>query len=58
VIAWGTHGAIIDRGAAVRSWLMNTLHDGVWQLGMPTQAGHPRHPLYLKGDTKLTRCQR
>ena len=63
VIAWGTHGAIEDehgvpRGDRVRNMLMDRRHDNVWQLGPSTQAGHPRHPLYLKGDTPLIRCRR
>ncbi len=58
VIAWGAHGSVKGRGDEVRSMLMDLRHDDVHQIGMPTQAGHPRHPLYLKGDTPLIRCER
>jgi hypothetical protein len=48
VCAWGTHGAFLDRGRRVVEMLTaseNTLHC----LGV-TKDGHPRHPLYLRGD--------
>lgn len=46
VAAWGTHGGHLARNAAVRELLPNLHHLGL------TKDGHPRHPLYLKGDTK------
>jgi len=48
VAAWGTRGAYRGRGEEVRRLL-----DGVplHHLGL-TKDGHPRHPLYLRGDTK------
>ena len=44
--AWGNHGQINNRGAAIKA------------LGLPltilglTGAGEPKHPLYLKADLK------
>ena len=48
VVAWGNHGSLFNRD---RGALDNLLERGdiVYCLGR-TQAGHPRHPLYLKGD--------
>jgi hypothetical protein len=45
VAAWGTHGAHLDRGAAVERILRQGGND-LYHLGL-TQAGHPRHPLYI-----------
>jgi len=45
ICAWGTHGAHLGRGAAVAAMLRATgapLH----HLGL-SQAGHPKHPLYI-----------
>ncbi|MGB8621468.1 MAG: DUF1643 domain-containing protein [Paracoccaceae bacterium] len=45
ICAWGTHGAHLGRGPAVEALLRGTglpLH----HLGL-TQAGHPKHPLYI-----------
>ena len=48
VAAWGVHGA--RDGEAARTFLSN--HITRWHhLGL-TKDGHPRHPLYVKGDTK------
>lgn len=44
VAAWGTHGTHNRRAEAVRSFLKGLHHLGL------TKDGHPRHPLYLKGD--------
>ncbi len=45
VAAWGTHGAHLDRGAAVARLLQGTGKQ-LFHLGL-TQAGHPKHPLYI-----------
>lgn len=45
VAAWGTHGAHLDRGAAVTAVLRQTGR-AVHSLGL-TKDGHPKHPLYI-----------
>ena len=45
VCAWGTHGAHLDRGAAVESLLRATARP-LTTLGL-SKAGHPKHPLYI-----------
>jgi hypothetical protein len=49
IAAWGVHGALGGRAEAVRRLLD---HTGVTLtvLGL-TKGGHPKHPLYLPGDT-------
>lgn len=50
VCAWGTHGAHLDRGAAVERLMRDTgrpLH----HLGL-TKDGHPKHPLYIGYATR------
>ncbi|MGC1272634.1 MAG: DUF1643 domain-containing protein [Planctomycetaceae bacterium] len=49
VAAWGNHGALFSRDAAVLAGL-----DDVHCLGV-TKAGCPRHPLYLSAKTPLQR---
>lgn len=48
IVAWGNHGALNGRGAAV----IEMLHDlGVRPRALAvTGAGQPAHPLYLPGD--------
>ncbi len=48
VAAWGTHGNHKNRDKEVMAFIPN-----MWCLGT-TKGGHPRHPLYLRKDTKLT----
>lgn len=45
VAAWGSHGAHLDRGDAVRR-VLATVDKPVYHLGL-TAAGHPKHPLYI-----------
>ena len=45
IAAWGTHGAHLARGAAVRALLSN-LGKPLYHLGL-SKAGHPKHPLYI-----------
>ncbi len=45
VCAWGTHGAHLDRGPAVERLLRGT-GQALFHLGL-SQAGHPKHPLYI-----------
>jgi hypothetical protein len=53
VAAWGVSGDYQARAdAVVRLFGEREL----WCLGT-TQAGHPRHPLYVPGDQKLVRYQ-
>ena len=45
VCAWGTHGAHLGRGPAVEA-LLRASGRPLWHLGL-SQAGHPKHPLYI-----------
>jgi len=47
IAAWGVHGAHQDRGAAVLRMLRREVK--VRCIGV-TKDGHPKHPLYLRGD--------
>lgn len=49
VAAWGVHGTHLERDRRLLDRL-GTLHC----LGV-TQAGHPRHPLYVRADTQPSR---
>lgn len=48
VAAWGVHGRHMERDGWACDWLPQLHHLGL------TKDMHPRHPLYLKGDTKPT----
>jgi len=50
VAAWGVHGAHWNRGWEVRNLLWHTCK--LKCMGL-TKDAHPKHPLYLRGDTKL-----
>jgi len=49
VLAWGAHAALHGRDRRVLDYLEPRFN--LYCLGR-TKAGHPRHPLYLPGDTK------
>lgn len=49
VAAWGTHGAHRNRNRAV----LRLLDGYPLQCFEKTKGGHPKHPLYLKGDSVL-----
>ena len=50
ICAWGVHGALHGRGFVVRDFLRDS-GTPLFHLGL-TQAGHPRHPLYLSYSAK------
>jgi hypothetical protein len=51
VAAWGVHGTLYGRDQAVAR-MFHRLGRPLHCLGT-TKDGHPRHPLYLKGETAL-----
>ncbi len=53
VAAWGVHGTLRERGYAVTNLVTERLGRDLMCLGT-TKDGHPRHPLYVKGDTAPT----
>jgi hypothetical protein len=50
VVGWGNNGALLGRDRQVMRLLAG--RRDVYCLGM-TKSEHPRHPLYVRGDTKL-----
>ena len=50
ICAWGTHGAHLDRGAAVEA-LLRAAGAELYHLGL-SKAGHPKHPLYIGYDVQ------
>lgn len=48
---WGAHGDFKNRGNVVRTTLSGAAGRELIHLGL-TKAGHPKHPLYLRGDTE------
>ncbi|MFL5626201.1 MAG: DUF1643 domain-containing protein [Ktedonobacteraceae bacterium] len=50
VVAWGTHGTLLDRDREVLE-LLKRGHT-CYCFGL-TKDGHPKHPLYVRGDTRL-----
>lgn len=52
VAAWGAHGVHRNRGLIVSDAVARGGMD-LYRLGGTTKGGHPRHPLYLKGETEL-----
>jgi hypothetical protein len=53
VAAWGTHGELYGRDAAVRVLLEQAGYE-IFCLGT-TKGGFPRHPLYVRSDMKTGR---
>lgn len=53
VVAWGNHGRFMNRGLDV---LCEVLPGPMWCFGV-TQAGEPKHPLYLRSDAPLVRIK-
>ncbi|TLP46975.1 DUF1643 domain-containing protein [Cohaesibacter sp. CAU 1516] len=51
--AWGTHGAHMGLGPAIKSLLLSQGHS-LQHLGL-SKEGHPRHPLYVSYETQLER---
>jgi hypothetical protein len=49
ILAWGNRGNLNRRSQQVLSWL--TPWENLYCLGV-TRSGYPRHPLYLKRETK------
>lgn len=49
IVAWGNRGILRNRSRVVLDWL--TGFDALYCLGI-TQRGYPRHPLYVKSNTK------
>lgn len=49
ILAWGNRGNLNQRSQQVLSWLTPSEH--LYCLGV-TRSGYPRHPLYLKRETK------
>jgi hypothetical protein len=48
ICAWGSHGAHLNRGQTVEM-LLRSIEKPLWHLGL-TQAGQPKHPLYIGYD--------
>jgi hypothetical protein len=54
VLAWGNHGALLERGDQVVAMAAELSKRRLRCLGY-TKEGQPRHPLYLPGDSKLVK---
>jgi hypothetical protein len=54
VCAWGSHGGHLNQSETVLGWLDDANSRSRFALGV-TATGQPRHPLYVKADTPLTR---
>jgi len=52
VCAWGTTGAYMGQGAKIVDCVKRAGNAHMTSLGT-TKDGHPKHPLYLAGDTEL-----
>ena len=49
IFAWGVHGSFMGRDRLVKRALSDF---DCYNLGV-TKDGHPKHPLYLRGDTEM-----
>ncbi|HHN8403925.1 TPA: DUF1643 domain-containing protein [Morganella morganii] len=57
VAAWGNDGGFMGRSGSMLSLLSdNLLSDKLYYLKL-NKTGEPRHPLYIHGETKLTKWQ-
>ena len=54
ILAWGNHGKLHGRGAEVAKLAQMEFAKKTWCLGL-TKLRHPRHPLYVRGDTTLVK---
>jgi hypothetical protein len=52
ICAWGSHPLAIDEGRSFVEWARDDLGAHLMCLGK-TKGGHPRHPLYVRGDQPL-----
>lgn len=52
LVGWGANGILLGRDQQVMKLLVHLMKN-VYCLGL-TKGGHPRHPLYVKGDTHMT----
>lgn len=53
VCAWGTHPVAENQRSTVMGWV-DASGTEAYCLGL-TKMGHPKHPLYIKGDTEFVR---
>ena len=53
ICAWGTHGVHLHRGEWVKA-MLKPVSTGLFHLGL-SQAGHPKHPLYISYDKQPER---
>lgn len=52
IVAWGVNGALFGRDTQVLDLIRQGRHGHkVYHLGL-TKGGHPKHPLYLRADTR------
>ena len=49
ICAWGSHRVAVDEGRSFVEWARDDLSATLMCLGK-TKEGHPRHPLYVRGD--------
>ena len=54
ICAWGAHKTVVGRDVEAWRAAISTVVPKVFCFGR-TKAGHPKHPLYLRSDTKTER---